>query len=100
MEHTPAKVLPFPVASPVPPPRLLPDWEVMHLHFLHELGRIHRLGPAMSANEVLRLQGEWSLLALALDAVEASVKFRVAAHAKAAGLIATVVVEVLPLVTV
>lgn len=90
-QHAPI-VLPFPVAQTerhaVPTPHLLADWQVLHLHLTHELLRIARLGALLTAAEVMVLQGEWSLLARRLDAIESAVKTRTMAAAKAVGLIA------------
>lgn len=87
--HAPAPptVPAFP-ATPPPMPGLLDKHEVLTLHFTHELLRIQRLGPMMTGTEVLALQGEWTLLARRLDAIEAAIKARTERHAKAVGLIA------------
>jgi hypothetical protein len=68
--------------------RTLADPHVLLLRFRHEMHRVERLAPYMSATALLRLEGEVALLSWAVDAVEAELKRAAERHAKAVGLIA------------
>jgi hypothetical protein len=96
-----ARILPFPVDSqlsafPNEPPfdalrrinKLLANPEIAILRLQHDMLRLQRLAPYMSADQTLRVQGQVELLAAELDGVEAHIKQIAERQARAVGLTA------------